>query len=127
VRLLLDEHLSPVLVDRCLDRGIYATSVARMGLGGTRDRLIWRYAFDHDFVVVTTNARDFLVLAELDLHPGLIVIRESGLTRDEQWERLAFALDYLGTKPESPGMYGMSHVIEVVGHDDILDREVPRR
>ena len=39
------------------------------------------------FAVVTTNARDFIELLDVDVHPGLIVLRESGLSREEQWDR----------------------------------------
>ncbi len=125
MRLLLDEHLSPILVDRCLERGIYAASVIRIGLAGRPDRVIWRYAFDHDFAVVTTNAQDFLALAELGMHPGLIVIRDSGLTRDQQWDRLTYVLEYLGTRPESPEMYVVNRVIEMIGPSNLIDREIP--
>lgn len=36
-----------------------------------------------DFAVVTTNARDFIPLLDAPVHPGLIVLRESGLSRQE--------------------------------------------
>ena len=46
--------------------------------------------------MVTTNAKDFLALAAgADLHPGIILIRESGLTREEQWHRLEPVVDHL--------------------------------
>ena len=89
MKLLLDEHLSPTLIARCAERGVIAQSVVYLDLGDTDDHLIWRYAFEHDFVVVTTNARHCLRLLDVELHPGLIVLREGGLTRREQWERLA--------------------------------------
>jgi predicted nuclease of predicted toxin-antitoxin system len=54
--------------------------VAHLGLSETADQAIWQYAFNHDYVVVTTNAQDFLHLLNVELHPGLIVLRESGLT-----------------------------------------------
>ena len=75
---------------------MYAQHVAHVGLAGATDPQVWRYAFAHDFAVVTMNARDFLTLAAgVTLHPGLIVLRESGLTRDEQWARLAPVVDRL--------------------------------
>jgi len=46
--------------------------------GATRE-----YALDHDFAAATTNARDFVPLLNAEVHPGLIVLRESGLTRDD--------------------------------------------
>ena len=88
MRLLLDEHISPALVARLAEVGIYAQSVPHVGLAGRADHEIWQYALDHDFAVVTTNARDFIELLDVDVHPGLIVLRESGLSRDEQWRRI---------------------------------------
>ena len=57
-----------------------------VGLAGRADHEIWQYALDRDFTVVTTNARDFIELLDVDVHPGLIVLRESGLSRDETVE-----------------------------------------
>ena len=54
------------------------SSVPHFGLAGRADHVVWRYAFDHDFAVVTTNARDFIELLQVPVHPGLIVLRESG-------------------------------------------------
>ena len=72
MRLLVDENLSPVLVQRLADVGVVA-----------------RYAYAHDLVVVTSNAADFLQLAgQVELHPGVIVLRAGYLTREEQWEWL---------------------------------------
>jgi predicted nuclease of predicted toxin-antitoxin system len=87
IRLLLDEHISPALVRNLADMGVYAQSVPYVGLSGRLDHEIWKYALDHDFAVVTSNARDFIPLLDVEVHPGLIVLRESGLTRDEQWAR----------------------------------------
>jgi hypothetical protein len=42
------------------------------------DHVIWKYALEHDFAVVTTNAQDFIGLLDVDLHPGLIVLGERG-------------------------------------------------
>jgi hypothetical protein len=49
---------------------------------------VWQYALDHDFAVVTTNAQDFIELPDVTIHPGLIMLRESGLSGQEQWEWL---------------------------------------
>jgi hypothetical protein len=45
--------------------------------------------------VVTTNAKAFLALLDVEIHPGLIVLRESGLSRQEQWDRIEPVLQYL--------------------------------
>ena len=88
MRLLLDEHISPAIVSRVAEIGIYAQSVPHVGLAGQADHDVWKYVLDHDFAVVTTNARDFIELLNVEVHPGLIVLRESGLSREEQWLRI---------------------------------------
>jgi len=84
VNLLIDENLSPSLVQRLAAKGLPAVHVAHIGLPGATDPDLWRYALEHDQVVVTINAADFLFLAgSVELHPGLIVLRTTaGLSRD---------------------------------------------
>jgi predicted nuclease of predicted toxin-antitoxin system len=55
---------------------------------------VWRYTYENDLIVVTTNAKDFLALLDVEVHPGLIVLRESGLSREEQWDRIEPALQW---------------------------------
>ena len=70
-------------------------AVAHVGLSGEPDEHIWNYALEHDFTVLTTNARDFIRLLNVEVHPGLIVLRESGLTRDEQWDRVRPVIEHV--------------------------------
>ena len=52
-------------------------------------------AFSQDQVVVTVNVGDFITLAAgVDLHPGLIVLREAELSAVLQWDRLKTALAF---------------------------------
>lgn len=97
MNLLIDENLTPSLVQRLAAKGVAAAHVAHIGMPGATDREVWKYAFEHDQVVVTINAADFLHLAEeVDLHPGLIVLRTSGgLSRQEQWDWLEPVIDWL--------------------------------
>jgi predicted nuclease of predicted toxin-antitoxin system len=88
LRLLLDENLSPSLAGQLANLGVFAQAVAHAGLAGRPDHEIWAFAMSRDMAVVTTNAADFLELADVELHPGLILFRESGLSRAEQWRRL---------------------------------------
>lgn len=125
MKLLIDEHLSPRLVAWCAERrGIYAASVAHVGLAGRSDPEVWRYAFEHDFVVVTANVRDFLELLDVELHPGLIVFREGGLTRAEQGDRLEAALDHVQSQPD-PAAYMVNRVVEVIAAGQVVTREIP--
>ena len=79
LNLLLDENLSPSLIARLAANGISAQHAAYVGLSGKSDSQVWGYAFGHEQVVVTINAKDFLNLgASTELHPGLIILRQSG-------------------------------------------------
>ena len=99
-------------------------SVVHCGFAGQSDEAIWHYAWEHDYVVVTTNASDFLSLLNVELHPGLIVLREGGLTRDEQWERLSQALDHLRAQPD-PDAFMVNRVIEVVNSGEVVVHDLP--
>jgi predicted nuclease of predicted toxin-antitoxin system len=63
MKILLDENLSPMLVQKLGNLGIAAQHVAHLGKSGLPDAALWRYAYEHDQVVVTINAADFLRLA----------------------------------------------------------------
>jgi predicted nuclease of predicted toxin-antitoxin system len=96
MKILLDENLSPTLVQKLGNLGIAAQHVAHLGKSGFSDSALWRYAYEHEQVVVTINAADFLRLAAASpLHAGLIVLRAHGLTREEQWEWIRPAVDTL--------------------------------
>ena len=125
MRILLDEHISPALVGRLADIGVYAQSVPHVGLGGRSDREIWKYALNHDFAVVTTNARDFIKLLDVDVHPGLIVLRESGLTRDEQWQRIRPVIEHV--KEAGDQDFLLNKLIEVRGVGQFEVRRIPER
>jgi predicted nuclease of predicted toxin-antitoxin system len=113
MRLLLDEHISPALVARLADLGVYAQAVPHVGLGGRADREVWKYALDHGFAVVTTNARDFIELLDVEVHPGLIVLRESGLTREEQWLRIRPVIEE--AKNSNDEDFFLNKLIEIKG------------
>ena len=122
LRLLIDEHLSPRLVQWAAERkAVYALAVAHAGLAGRSDPEVWRYAFVHDLVVVTSNAGDFLNLLDVDLHPGLIILREGGLTREEQWARLEAAIDRI----HGDGIDMINTVLEVSSPAAIIVRSLP--
>lgn len=124
MKLLIDENLSPRLVGWCAQKGLYAVAVAHVGLTGRADAALWRYAIENDFVVVTANTRDFIELLDVELHPGLIVLREGDLSRAEQWERLERALDRILKSPDPAG-YMINRVVEVVSLQDIRVQEIP--
>ena len=65
-------------------------------------------------------------LLEVELHPGLIVLREGGLTRGEQWERLSRVLDHVGSQPEPAASYMVNRVVDVLGpEEELVVRRIP--
>jgi predicted nuclease of predicted toxin-antitoxin system len=87
MKILLDENLSPTIVQKLGTLGIAAQHVAHLGKSGRSDSALCSYAYESDQVAVTINATDFLRLAAASpLHAGLIVLRAQGLTREQQWE-----------------------------------------
>jgi predicted nuclease of predicted toxin-antitoxin system len=124
IRVLLDEHVSPALVCKLGDEGVYAEAVAYIGLSGQSDAKIWDHALENNFTVVTSNARDFIRLLDVEAHPGLIVLRESGLTRDEQWDRLRPVIDHLLESGDDNCL--VNKLIEVSGVGEWEIREIPK-
>ncbi|MGA2600778.1 MAG: DUF5615 family PIN-like protein [Bryobacteraceae bacterium] len=72
MKLLLDENLSPRLVNRLdlLFPGL--THVRDVGLKQADDQQIWDWARDNDFAIVTTGA-DFVALAQRHGWPPKVV------------------------------------------------------
>jgi predicted nuclease of predicted toxin-antitoxin system len=103
---------------------LYAEAVAHVGLSGEPDEHIWNYALELDFTVVTTNARDFIRLLNVEVHPGLIVLRESGLTRDEQWDRIQPIIDHIWESSDDDFLLNKLVEISAAGEWEI--REIPK-
>ncbi len=89
MRLLLDEQLSPILVRKLGDIGVFAEHVARVGLSGAPDHVVFAEALSRSAVVVTANVADFMSIARsAEIHAGLIILRAQRLSRLEQWDWL---------------------------------------
>jgi len=59
-RLLIDECLSPDLVELAIDAGhVESTCLRDRGLLGTQDWTLIKHVLDADFTLVTVNAQDF--------------------------------------------------------------------
>lgn len=86
VKLLLDENLSPRVAETLAkEDGVDAVHVRDRGLLGTLDHDVLEAAFAENRVLVTSNVNDFVKLARArDLHPGIVLIEDGGLLRDEQ-------------------------------------------
>jgi len=62
--LLLDQNLSPRLVDRLADIYPGSVHVSTVGLGAASDRIVWDFARQNDYVITTKDA-DFSELGLL--------------------------------------------------------------
>jgi predicted nuclease of predicted toxin-antitoxin system len=125
LRLLLDEHISPSLTAKLAELGVFAQAVAHVGLSGQPDRLVWAFASQHEMAVVTTNAADFLdLLEDAELHPGLILLRESGLHREQQWQRLEPAIRFIQSQYDAD--YLVNKVIDILSPGEFRILEVPK-
>lgn len=95
-RFLIDENLSPSLVEPAHARGFQATHVNHLGLRTVQDWDLLRVMSEGDWVLVTNNAVEFRGrYRQLELHPGVVFLLPS-LRRAEQLRLFAAALDTLG-------------------------------
>lgn len=93
MKLLLDENLSPkIAIDLCIE-GIDAVHVRDRGLNAATDAEVLAKAYAEDRILVTANVDDFAKLARArDLHPGIVLIEDGALVRDEQAKVIRDAL-----------------------------------
>lgn len=123
MKLLIDENLSPLLAQWANQAGFPSQAVRDAGLMGQPDIRVWQYAWRYDQVVVTLNIGDFLNLARsIELHPGVIALREAGLSREDQWQRLCQALEWADDRR---GGDLVNKVLEVRGDGDLELHDVP--
>ena len=122
MKILIDENMSPTLVQRLGGLGVAAAHVAHLGRSGLSDPELWRLALARDSLVATINARDFLKLAsDSEVHAGLIVIRSQGLDPDEQWEWLEPVVRSL----LASGVALVNKAVEVTGPGRFSVRDLP--
>jgi predicted nuclease of predicted toxin-antitoxin system len=72
MKLLLDQNLSPRLVNRLADLYPNSTHVSEVGLDRALDRAVWDYARQHDYFIVTKDV-DFSEFSLLQGFPPKIV------------------------------------------------------
>jgi hypothetical protein len=111
LRLLIDECLSPDLVELAIQAGhVESTCLRDRGLLGTQDWTLIKHVIDADFTLVTVNAQDFRgrgqdtpggLYAHIELHAGLICLN-SARSMDLNAQRALFeeALEALVELPD---------------------------
>jgi predicted nuclease of predicted toxin-antitoxin system len=89
IRLLFDENLSPRLVLALADFYPGSAHVDIAGLLETADQTIWKYAGEHDLVIVSKD-EDFVRLSVLlGPPPKVILIRLGNCTTEDVARRLS--------------------------------------
>ncbi|MBL8208299.1 MAG: DUF5615 family PIN-like protein [Blastocatellia bacterium] len=72
MKLLFDHHLSPKLAARLSDQYPNSSHVYLLGMDQKSDSVIWKYARDHGYVIVTKDS-DFGDLSLLRGHPPKVI------------------------------------------------------
>jgi predicted nuclease of predicted toxin-antitoxin system len=75
MRLLVDAQLPPALVALLRERGYTAEHVTEIGPGDTPDRDLWRYALEHDAVIVTKDEDFANMFAMRGAAPAVVWVR----------------------------------------------------
>jgi hypothetical protein len=125
-RLLIDECLSPELVQLAIEAGhVESSSVRDRGRLGLKDWELMEYVIQGDFILVTRNAQDFRgagkanpggLHGSAEVHAGLICL-DSALEMDIdlQQELFRHALNALAELPDL-----INQALEVYEHDSGL-------
>ena len=96
-RFLIDENLSPALVEPARRRGFEAMHVNYLGLRTETDWDLLKVIAEQDWVLVTNNAIEFRGrYRDIELHPGVIFLLPAA-RRAEQLRLFEAALDRVGT------------------------------
>ena len=103
--------------------GIPAEAAVHVGLAGAADEDVFAHALAWDQIVVTVNVGDFMRLADaIDVHPGVIALREAGLNAEEHWIRVQSALQLIN-QSRDPDM--VNRVLEVQSDVVVQWHEIP--
>ena len=123
MQLLIDENLSPSLARWACELGHPAEAAVHVGLAGAPDSSVFAQAFSRDQVLVTVNVGDFMTLAAgIEVHPGVIALREAELSAQQQWLRLQVALAYA---EQTCGGDLLNRVLEIQGDGLFVLHTIP--
>ena len=98
-RFLIDENLSPKLVEPARARGYEAMHVNHLGLRTEKDWDLLRVVAEGDWVLVTNNAIEFRGrYHHIELHPGVVFLVPA-VRGTEQVRLFEAALDHVTQQP----------------------------
>lgn len=99
-RFLIDENLSPLLVEPARARGFEAMHVNHLGLRTEADWDLLRVVAEQDWALVTNNAIEFRGrYREIELHPGVVFLLPA-VRREAQLRLFEAALDHAQDHPD---------------------------
>lgn len=100
LRFLIDENLSPALVEPARERGFEAMHVNHLGLRMETDWDLLNVIAEQDWVLVTNNAIEFRGrYREIELHPGVVFLLPA-VRRAEQLRLFSAALVRIGMESD---------------------------
>ena len=99
-RFLIDENLSPRLVEAARARGFEAMHVNHLGLRTETDWALLQVIADDDWLLVTNNAIEFRGrYRQIALHPGVVFLLPN-VRGTEQTRLFEEALDAIQLRPD---------------------------
>ena len=123
-RFLIDENLSPLLVDPARARGYEAMHVNHLGLRTEADWDLLRVVAAQDWVLVTNNAIEFRGrYREIELHPGVGFLLPA-VRRADQVRLFEAALDHVREHPDLVNM-ALDVAFDGAGEPIVAEYELP--
>ena len=120
-RFLIDENITPALVEIGKERGIFVQHVAHIGMASAHDFEVVAHAVRNDMICVTNDRSDYLRLyAKQDVHPGLAIVMRN-VRGERQMELFEVLLDYLS----GANVDLMNKVIEIAEDGSIQTYDWP--
>ena len=123
VKLLLDENLSPRVAEILRkEDGLDVVHIRDRGLLEAKDHEVLDRAYAEDRVLATKNVDDFVKLARArGIHPGIILLEDGDLVRDEQLRVLRAAVAALQGENDL-----VNRVLRVWADGKVIIEDVPR-
>jgi predicted nuclease of predicted toxin-antitoxin system len=123
IQFLVDECLSPELLDVARHHGFVAYHVTRRGWGADADPQLFAHILDEDLTFVTNNWKDFRpMVSRAELHPGVIAILPN--VRRE-WQKELFAAALREITAVDPPLDMVNTVLEVDAQGTVTRYELP--
>ena len=123
ITFLIDENLSPRLVDTAYGFGHGAFHINHRGWSSLPDAEVLRHVLDEDLTLVTNNWDDFRpMLRRAEVHPGVVVILPN-VRRERQIELFTAALSAIGDV--DPPLDMVNTVLEVDEDGTVVRYSLP--